>query len=146
MTLRAKLLLAQVPLGLALVVVGLVAIWSMSSLARQSKMIFQENYRSVLAAQVMKESIERLDSAALFITAGRADLAAPQIRDNRKRFETELRIQENNITEPGEREATGKLRTAWDRYLEHYDKYQALEDDPGAAIFISPRSSRSLFR
>lgn len=126
MTLRAKLLLAQVPLGLALVVLGLVAVWAVSSLGARSRIIMRENYRSVLAAQLMKESIERLDSAALFLPLGRADLADPQIRANRDRFERELQIQEKNITEPGEQEATRRLRDAWESYKQQFEQYVQL--------------------
>lgn len=126
MTLRAKLLLAQVPLGLALVALGLVAVWAVSSLGARSRTIFQDNYRSVLAAQLMKESIERLDSAALFLPLGRADLAGPQIRVNRHRFETELEVQEKNITEPGELQATQRLRSAWQHYQQQFDRYLKL--------------------
>jgi signal transduction histidine kinase len=129
MTLRAKLLLAQAPLGLALVALGVVAVWSVSSLGERTRTIFQENYRSVLAAQLMKESIERLDSAALFIPLGRGDLAEPQIRENRRRFEAKLRVQEGNITEPGEYEATTQLRQAWQLYQQDIDQFRQMPND-----------------
>ncbi len=129
MTLRTKLLLAQAPLGLALVALGVVAVWSVSSLGQRSRTIFQDNYRSVLAAQLMKESIERLDSAALFIPLGRADLAEPQIRENRRRFEAKLRVQEDNITEPGEHEATQRLRQAWQLYQQDFDHFTQMPGD-----------------
>ena len=55
MSLRLKLLLALVPLGLALVVVGVSAVWSLAALGTESQLILSDNYRSVLAAQRMQE-------------------------------------------------------------------------------------------
>ena len=64
MTLRQKLLLAQAPLLLALAVLSGLALHTISSLGVSSQTILQENYRSVLAAQRMKEAIERMDSVS----------------------------------------------------------------------------------
>ena len=41
MSLRLKLLLALVPLGLALVVVGVSAVWSLTALGTESQLILQ---------------------------------------------------------------------------------------------------------
>ena len=63
-----------------------------------------DNYRSVLAAQRMKEAIERIDSArAVPASRASASRARAQIDAARRSFESELRVQEGNITEPGER-------------------------------------------
>ena len=39
----------------------------------------------------------------------------------RERFERELRFQESNITEVGEREMTERLRASWQRYAAELD-------------------------
>ena len=101
---------------------------AVSQLAKRAKLIFQDNYRSVLAAQRMKDSIERLDSASLFIPVGKRDLALQPIKDNRQRFEAELKVQESNITEPGEQEATEQLRSLWTEYARMSDRYVMLAD------------------
>jgi signal transduction histidine kinase len=130
MSLRAKLLLAQLPLALALVLVGVVAVESISALSDQSQLILKDNYRSVLAAQRMKESIERLDSAALFKLTGHAKRGEAQLAEHRKRFEEELRIQEQNITEFDRNEdgATKKLRDAWSEYQKRLNVYLKTTD------------------
>src|SRR5581483_8447755 len=69
MNLYRKLLLAQAPIGLALALVGIFSALVVSYLGSHSQTILKDNYRSVLAAQRMKEAIERMDSAALFIVA-----------------------------------------------------------------------------
>ncbi|HEY5677393.1 MAG TPA: PAS domain-containing sensor histidine kinase, partial [Myxococcales bacterium] len=106
MSLRAKLLLALAPLALVLVVLGTVSVQGMRSLGEGSQLILKDNYRSVLAAQSMKEAIERIDSAALFLVAGRREQALAQANPNLAAFEAQLKAQESNITEPGEAEAT----------------------------------------
>ncbi len=123
MTLRTKLLLAQAPLALVLALLGVASVGTVSVLGRQSERILADNYRSVLAAQRMKEALERLDSAAVFRVAGRADKAAPMEAPNRARFEQELSIQEHNITEPGEAEATARVRGLWTAYQAQLDEF-----------------------
>jgi NtrC-family two-component system sensor histidine kinase KinB len=125
-TLRTKLLLAQAPLALVLGLLGVASVGTVSVLGRQSERILADNYRSVLAAQRMKEALERLDSAAIFRVAGRADKAAPMEAPNRARFEQELSIQEHNITEPGEAEATEKLRALWTKYKAQLDEFRQI--------------------
>ena len=128
MTLRAKLLLAQAPLVVALCLLGATALRTLGELGRSSERILQDNYRSVLAAQRMKEALERIDSAALFRIAGRADKADPQAAPNFRRFEEELGVQEKNLTEPGEAEATRQVRVEWTNYQSEYAAFRALTD------------------
>ena len=115
MNLYRKLLLAQAPLAIALALVGIFSV-VVSSLGSHSQTILKDNYRSVLAAQRMKEAIERMDSGALFIVAGERQKGIEQAEKNRPIFEAELKVQEGNITESGEKEFTEKLRAAWSDY------------------------------
>jgi two-component system, NtrC family, sensor histidine kinase KinB len=122
MTFRSKLFLAQVPLVVALLLIGAAGGVITSSLGRGSQRILEDNYRSVLAAQRMKESIERMDSGALFLVAGEVARGTAQATEHRRRFEEELEVQENNITEPGEGESTARLRGVWTRYREQFER------------------------
>ena len=128
MTLRARLLLAQAPLAAGLMLVGLVALNTLDTLGQSSQLILRDNFRSVLAAQRMKDAVERVDSAAAFRAAGRPDKADEQAPANIRAFETQLEAQERNITEPGEAEATQRLRAAWNEYLGKYDAYRRIRD------------------
>ena len=116
MRLGTKLLLAQLPLVVALGVTIIVGSVVTRALARGSDAILKDNYRSVLAAERMKEYAERIDSGVGFAAMGRPALGLPQIDANTPQFEDELRAQEGNITEPGEADATLELRAAWTRY------------------------------
>jgi NtrC-family two-component system sensor histidine kinase KinB len=125
MTLRRRLLLAQVPLAAALVVVGAASLRTVSFLGESSETILQDNYRSVLAAQRMGDALDGLDRGALLRALAQPEVEpAPALRD---RFESELRVQEGNLTEPGEGQLTERLRAAWAAYL------AAERDQEGAA-------------
>lgn len=118
MKFRSKLLLAQAPLVLALLVIAAAAGAMTQSLGRGAQRILADNYRSVLAAERMKEAIERIDSGALFAVAGEPERGLAQAREHASRFEEELRAQEANITEPGEARLTRDLRRRWTTYSE----------------------------
>src|ERR1051325_4396594 len=116
MNLYKKLLLAQSPIAAALAVVCLFSVIVITYLGSHSQTILKDNYRSVLAAQRMKEAIERMDSAALFLVAGQREKGVQQAAKYRPIFEAELKVQEGNITEAGEKEFTVGLRDAWRAY------------------------------
>ncbi len=116
MRIRTKLLAAQLPLVAALAVAIVVGSIVTRALGRGSADILKDNYRSVLAAERMKEAAERIDSGVMFAVAGRAADGGAQIDTNVPLFSRELAAQENNITEPGEREATARLRATWTTY------------------------------
>jgi len=132
MHLKTKLLLAQVPLALALLMLGVIAITTIGQLGAHSEKILKDNYRTVLATQRMKEAMERMDSAALFIALGQREAGQKLALPNRKLFEAELEVQKNNITEPGEQEATAVLSARWQDYTAHYDRF--LQENRGEAL------------
>jgi NtrC-family two-component system sensor histidine kinase KinB len=124
MNLYKKLLLAQAPMALALAIVGVVSVVVVSYLGSHSQTILKDNYRSVLAAQRMKEAIERMDSAALFLVAGQRQKGIEQAEKYRPVFEAELKVQEGNITEHGEKEFNEGLRAAWLEYQAAFERLQ----------------------
>ncbi|HEX4422587.1 MAG TPA: ATP-binding protein [Kofleriaceae bacterium] len=116
MKLGTKLVLAQLPLVIALGVTIIVGSVVIRALGRGSEDILKDNYRSVLAAERMKESAERIDSGVMFVITGHAARGLAQIDANLPKLDDELRAQEANITELGERPATEQLRAAWTAY------------------------------
>jgi len=129
MTLRTRLLIAQAPLAVALAVVAVITVVTTGALGRAGERILADNYRSVLAAQRMKESIERLDSGALFVVIGERERGLALAREHRPMFEHELQVEEQNITEPGEADAAAALRQAWTRYQADYESFLASSGD-----------------
>ena len=125
MTFKAKLILAQAPLAVALALVGGISATVTTRLGEQSAKIFVDNYRSVRAAQRMKDSLERIGSFPLLVLAGHRVKSVADISQHRGVFESELRAEENNITEPGEGEAAAALRKSWTGYQKALDEFLA---------------------
>jgi two-component system, NtrC family, sensor histidine kinase KinB len=136
MSLRAKLLLAQAPLAVALALVCLLSVVTISSLGSHSQTILKDNYRSVLAVQRMLEALERLeDSASLVVLTALQDEGKQNVVAYRRQFENELKVQEGNITEHGEGEVTQRLRMLWMSYQEKLDHLMKIKDPEEARRF-----------
>ena len=118
MTLRTKLMLAQIPLALSLVLVGYVSRRTIGELDRSSQNILKDNQQSVLAAQRMRDAADAMARGA------RGD----ELKKERATFERELRFQEGNITETGEREITQRLRSSWTEFQ------RAIDDGDAARV------------
>ncbi|MCU1281730.1 MAG: sensory box histidine kinase [bacterium] len=131
MRLRSKLLLAQVPLAVALVVVGFMSRSTIGAMDRASQGILKDNYQSVLAAQHMRDAADAIDRIAGAQAIGQRHADAAEIDAQRAAFDHQLRFQQSNITEAGERELTERLRRNWDEYRAQLDGL--LRAPPGAA-------------
>jgi PAS domain S-box-containing protein len=125
MNLRNKLLLSFLIFIAALVALGVWSALSLRGLGEVSRHIISSNYDSVVAAQDMKESLERMDSAALFLLLGNRDRAMAQFREHRGRFDTAFVKAAGNITEPGEREIVEAIRGDRDEYYRRFDTFIA---------------------
>lgn len=99
----------------------------MSGVTRQ---ILSHNYDSVVAAQDMKESLERQDSAAVFFLLGQQQRARAQLREHRQRFDAAFEKAAHNITEPGEAELIETIRRDREAY---YQRFAALAESPSPA-------------
>lgn len=125
MSLRTKLLLGYLVFVAALVVLGGWSAWRLREMGGVSRRIIANNYDSVVAAQDMKESLERQDSAALFALLGARDKASSQLREYRARFDADFEKAERNITEVGERESIEAIRRDRDAYYQMFDAFMA---------------------
>ena len=125
MSLRSKLLFSYLVFVAALVVLGAWGAWRLREMGGVSRRIISNNYDSVVAAQEMKESLERQDSAALFALLGAHDKAIAQLRDHRARFDQSFQKAANNITEIGEPAAIETIRTDRDIYYQLFDAFMS---------------------
>ena len=127
MTFRNKLMLTMAPLVVALASVGVVSGMVTGILARQPAHIWRDNYRSVLAAQRMKESVERVHESVLQELLDRAD-AVRSVATSMEVFERELAVEADNVTEPGEGEAVAKMRLQWTEFKRVLAEFRATAD------------------
>jgi signal transduction histidine kinase len=138
MSFRAKLLLAQAPLAVVLALVCVLSVVMISTLGSHSQTILKDNYRSVLAAQRMKEAAERLDdSLTSTLLKSQQDEASQQAAIYQQQFERELQVQEGNITEPGEQEVTQRLRAFWNDYQQKINRFREMKDSESVKQFYS---------
>jgi PAS domain S-box-containing protein len=141
MKLRTKLLLGYAGFVLALGILGAWSARTLSQMSAVSSRIIAENYDSVVAAQDMKESLERQDSAALFDLLGQRGRARRQVAEHRSRFNTAFQKAAANVTEPGERELIDTIRGGRDDYYRLFDGFLAASGDRTATYFgdLEPR-------
>jgi len=125
MNLRNKLLLSFLIFIAALVALGVWSALSLRELGEVSRRIIAHNYDSVVAAQDMKESLERMDSAALFLLLGDRDRAMAQFNQHRARFDAAFGKAAGNITEPGEPEIIEAIRSDRDEYYLRFGAFVA---------------------
>jgi two-component system, NtrC family, sensor histidine kinase KinB len=137
MSLRVKLLFGYLIFVGALMLLGAWSAWHLHDMGKVSRRIISENYESVVAAQEMKESLERQDSAALFALLGAHDKAMAQLREHRARFDANFRKAENNITEVGEPAAIEAIRRDRAAYYQLFDAFIAKVNQSGSRLVAS---------
>jgi len=134
MSLRTKLLFGYLIFVAALVVLGGWSAWRLREMGGVSRRIIANNYDSVVAAQDMKESLERQDSAALFALLGQRQKAFAQLQEHRTRFDAAFQRAASNITEPGEAAIIETIRTERDAYYKLFDQLLSDTDMPADLI------------
>jgi two-component system, NtrC family, sensor histidine kinase KinB len=125
MSVRSGLLASFLVFVMALVVLGAWSAWHLRELGGASRRIIADNYDSVVAAQDMKESLERQDSAALFILLGDVERGRAQLKEHRARFDRSFARAANNITEPGEREIIAAIDALRNEYYAQFDHHRS---------------------
>jgi len=117
--LQKKLSLGFGGLLLIIVVIGIQSILHLTKLGESIDVILRENYRSVVACQEMKDSLERIDSGILFTLLGDVEQGKALIGRNTHTFERALQAEANNVTLPGEDERVALIRQAYQQYKAH---------------------------
>ncbi|HEY2157509.1 MAG TPA: ATP-binding protein [Isosphaeraceae bacterium] len=125
-TLRTKLLVGLAPLLVIMVGLGFWAITMFHRLGGKIDVILRENYASVLAAEGMKEALERMDSALLFAIGGEEEQARSQFHEFRPKFAAQLAVERGNVTLPGEQDLADALASLSDRYMKLADRFLAV--------------------
>ncbi|MEW6531410.1 MAG: ATP-binding protein [Thermodesulfobacteriota bacterium] len=114
--LRTKLSLGFGGLLVIIAVIGIQSVFLLSELGESIDIILRENYRSVIAAQEMKEALERMDSGALFTLLGYEKEGKDLVTSNDSKFRSALQVELNNITLPGEAEKAALLQKLFSAY------------------------------
>jgi NtrC-family two-component system sensor histidine kinase KinB len=108
-SLRQRVLLSYLCLMLVLMLAGAWGIYHFVVLGRAVDRILRNNYRSIVAAETMRDALERQDSAAMFHVAGQDAKAWAQYRIHAARFRAQYEVAAHNITEMGEPEIVADI-------------------------------------
>ena len=117
MRLKSKILLGY---GIILSLIVLVGSWgtfNLRRLGKASNAILEENYRSILAAENLIDSIERQDSAILLAILNDRIQAKTQFRQGEINFLQWLARAKDNITLSGEEEILTDLESTYNDYI-----------------------------
>lgn len=97
---KQKIRFGTVFLFLLLLLCSSVSIYYLVRLKNDAKLILQDNYESLEYCHIIQRSLDSLsNNETVFVS----------------QFETALKLQEKNITEPGEEQATSALRNQFNR-------------------------------
>jgi NtrC-family two-component system sensor histidine kinase KinB len=132
-SLRQRVLLSYLFLMLVLMLAGAWGIYHFVVLGRAVDRILRNNYRSILAAENMKEALERQDSAAMFHVAGHDQKARAQYLIYADRFRHQYLDAANNITEVGEPEIVADIDRQFRAYTALIQPFLARGHSPGAS-------------
>ena len=113
---RQKLMLGFGGLLAVVAAIGLLTMAQIDELGKAIDVILRENYRSVVACQDMKESLERMDSGILFCLAGNGAEGNQLIAEFEPKFRDALTVELGNLTLPGERERAERIRDLFTKY------------------------------
>jgi two-component system, NtrC family, sensor histidine kinase KinB len=125
MNIRTKLFIGYLVFTATLVILGGWSAWHLREMGGVSRNIIANNYDSVIAAQDMRDSLERQNSAALFALLGHREQSLKRLSEYRNRFDATLQNATNNITEPGEGDIVEAIRRHRDAYYQQVDAFLA---------------------
>lgn len=138
LNLRNKILFGNGVVILLLIGVLLWGISNLRILGQASNSILRENYKSIIAAESMIDSVERQDSAVLLVLLGFRIEGTRQFVSNETLFFNWLNQAKNNITIVGEAEILKNLETS---YTDYILKFHELSPGPSDDI----RSQREIY-
>jgi NtrC-family two-component system sensor histidine kinase KinB len=108
-SIRQKLMMGFGGLLAIVAGIGVMTIVQIRHLGEAIDVILRENYRSVVACQEMKESLERVDSGIVFMFLGADAGGLRQVEAGMEQFSKAFSVEMGNITLPGEGEKSHRL-------------------------------------
>ena len=123
MSLKRKLAFSYSLMILIIIAVSAFSIFNASHLGKAIDVILVNNYKSILAAENMKEALERIDSSAMFFLASHSGKARDQFAGNAKAFAVEFQTAADNITEPGEDQIVADIDRRYADYKQRVEHF-----------------------
>ncbi len=132
-TLKGKVSLLYLSLVILIAVVGITASVNLFSLSRAIDGLMISNYKSINAANMMMEAIERQDSAALLYINADTQKGKELFTNNSEVFFKWYNIDSNNITEKGEKDIVNAIKVSYTRYMKLFLDLEEIRSQQGVA-------------
>ncbi len=116
-SLKHKLALGFGGLLAIIAVIGMLTITQVDQLGSAIDVILKQNYRSVAAAQEMKEALEKMNIDLLQSFSAEHLSSPTTIATDETRFRQALQTELGNITLPGEKEKADRIALLFDNYV-----------------------------
>lgn len=116
MGLRMKIVSGFLVLALMLLLAGAWSVYELRSIAGSVPKLLEDHYKSIRAAKIMIEALEREDSAVLLRMTGQREKGRETGREADRRFLEGFDAARNNVTMPGEGELIEEIRKEYEAY------------------------------
>lgn len=116
MKLRAKILSGFLILALMLLIAGVWSIYQLNSIGTSVQDLLDENYRSIKAADIMLEALEREDSGILLLLMGKWEKGREILDSAHVSFENGYEIARSNLTIPGEGNYVDRISVKYESF------------------------------
>ena len=122
MGIRTKVLSGFLILACMLFLAGVWSVHELTTIGSSVQGLLDDNYRSVNAARIMIEALEREDSAILLIGSGNGDEGRKILESADTSFQEGFRIARKNITIPGESAYVEQIKNAYGDFKDMWIK------------------------
>ncbi len=122
MGLRAKIFSGFLILTIMLGVAGLWSIYEFRRIGTSVHNLLDDNYKSISAAKMMVESLEREDSAVLLLLLGRWEEGRTILSSADDSFDQAFKVAEGNITIQGEKSYIDEIRKKYANYKSLWER------------------------
>lgn len=123
--------------GLMIVIILAVSGWSIYHFVRLGSavdVILVNNYKSIRAAELMKDALESQNAAVLFLVVGQTGKARQQFDENAQVFSLEYQTAADNITEPGEDSVISDIQRYYARYNQDVESLFNMTTDNDSGV------------
>lgn len=130
-SIKSKILSIYIFLIFLIFVVGSVSIYNLHSLNKSIDGLIASNYRSIISAKNMIDSIERQDSYELLFIQVDNETGVKEFYDNQIDFVTWLTKSRDNITESSERNVIEDITNSYNKYTDEFLKVLEIKNSKG---------------
>lgn len=130
-TLKGKISLIYIGLVMLIIVIGLSGFFNLYRMEKAVDGLMVNNYKSIDAISRMTEAIERQDGAMLIYISMDRHKGLELFSDNYADFVRYYQIEENNITEQGERKLVEELDGKYRKYIGYFSQLQEYKNRNG---------------